>query len=204
MSRKLSQRARERRINRILVIGTIAIIVLALLILAWGLYDQYVLRPKTPVATGKVPEELVTEFMASIYGVEPIYLNEVDIPPEMAQKLPEDMARRFIIIPVEDTSHGFHVAMANPGNLYAIDELKFSIGKEVIPFASAPSAIRRGLDELYGKVDDLVTVEEQLDDYDEEEDELEEVDSLEIADGEDEDPDEDEYTTVDENEPVVL
>jgi parvulin-like peptidyl-prolyl isomerase len=51
MSSKLSRRARERRINRILVIGTIAIIVLALLILAWGLYDQYVLRPKTPVAT---------------------------------------------------------------------------------------------------------------------------------------------------------
>ena len=69
------------------------------------------------VATGKVPEELVTEFMASIYSVEPIYLNEVDIPPAMAQKLPEDMARRFIIIPVEGTPHGFHVAMANPRNL---------------------------------------------------------------------------------------
>ncbi len=154
------------------------------------------------VATGKVPEELVTEFMASIYSVEPIYLNEKDIPQEMAQKLPEDMARRFIIIPVEDTPGGFHVAMANPGNLYALDELKFSIGKEVIPFASAPSAIRRGLDELYGKVDDLVTVEEQLDEYDDEEDDLEEVDSLEIADEEDADMDE-EYTTVDENEPVV-
>ena len=51
MSKKLSQRARKRRLRRILVIGTIAVLVLAVLILAWGLYDHYVLRPKTPVAT---------------------------------------------------------------------------------------------------------------------------------------------------------
>ena len=154
------------------------------------------------VATGKVPEELVTEFMASIYSVEPVYLNELDIPSEMATKISEDMARRFILVPLEETPSGFHVAMANPANLYALDEVKFSIGKEVIPFASAPSAIRRSLDDLYGKVDDLVTVEEQLDDYDEEEDDLEVVESLEVGDEEDE-PGEDDYTTVDENEPVV-
>jgi len=158
---------------------------------------------ETLVATGKVPEELITEFMASIYSVEPIYLNELDIPSEMAGRVPEDMARRFILIPLEDTPSGFNVAMANPGNLYAIDEVKFMIGKEVIPFASAPSAIRRSLDELYGKVDDLVSVEDQLDDYDEEEDELEVVESLEVGGEEEEEGVEDDYTTVDENEPVV-
>jgi type IV pilus assembly protein PilB len=158
---------------------------------------------ETLVATGKVPEELITEFMASIYSVEPVYLNELDIPSEMAGKIPEDMARRFIMIPLEETPHGFNIAMANPGNLYAIDEVKFTIGKEVIPFASAPSAIRRSLDELYGKVDDLVSVEEQLDEYDEEEDELEVVESLEVGGDEDEEDVDDEYTTVDENEPVV-
>ena len=158
---------------------------------------------ETLVATGKVPEELITEFMASIYSVEPVYLNELDIPSEMAGRVPEDMARRFILVPLEDTPSGFNVAMANPSNLYAIDEVKFTIGKEVIPFASAPSAIRRSLDELYGKVDDLVSVEDQLDDYDEEEDELEVVESLEVGGDEEEEGVQDDYTTVDENEPVV-
>src|SRR6056297_3649190 len=71
---------------------------------------------ETLVATGKVPEELITEFMASIYSVEPVYLNELDIPSEMAGRVPEDMARRFILVPLEDTPSGFNVAMANPGN----------------------------------------------------------------------------------------
>jgi type IV pilus assembly protein PilB len=154
------------------------------------------------VATGKVPEELITEFLADIYSVEPVYLNETEIPQEISSKLSEEIARRFIVAPVREYDGMFQVAMANPANLYAIDEVKFNVGKEVLPLASAPSAIRRTLDEIYGKVDDLVTVEDQLEDYDEEDDDLEVVDTLD-SDLEDDEFEEDEYATVDENEPVV-
>lgn len=51
MSKKLSKQARERRLRKILIMGTIVVLVLATLVLAWGLYDHYVLRPRTPVAT---------------------------------------------------------------------------------------------------------------------------------------------------------
>ncbi|MBD3369662.1 type II secretion system protein GspE [Candidatus Fermentibacteria bacterium] len=153
------------------------------------------------VATGKVPEELITEFLSDIYSVDPVYLNETEISPELANKLTEEIARRFIVAPVREYDGMFQVAMANPANLYAIDEIKFNVGKEVLPLASAPSAIRRTLDEIYGKVDDLVTVENQLDDYDEEDDDLEVVDTLDSDLEEDEF--EEEYATVDENEPVV-
>lgn len=61
MSKKLSRRARERRLGRILVAGTITILVLVALVLAWGLYDHYVLRPRTPVASvAGVPIRLET------------------------------------------------------------------------------------------------------------------------------------------------
>jgi len=139
------------------------------------------------VAMGKVPEEIVTEFLADIYSVEPIYLNETAIDSALTQRIPEEMARKFILIPLREEQGLFHIAMSNPGNLYAVDEVKFATGREVLVFASAPSAVRRMLDELYGKVDDLVTVEEKLETYDEKEDELAVVDSLEAELVEDED-----------------
>ncbi|MFP3897050.1 MAG: peptidylprolyl isomerase [Anaerolineales bacterium] len=61
MSKKRSKQAQERRLRRILIVGTVAVLVLAVLILAWGLYDQYVLQPKKPVATvSDVPIPLET------------------------------------------------------------------------------------------------------------------------------------------------
>ncbi len=138
------------------------------------------------VALGKVPEEIVTEFLAEIYSVEPVYLNETPLDSSLAKVIPEDTARKFIIIPIAVEGSYVHVAMANPGNLFAVDEIKFAVGREILVFASAPSAVRRCLDELYGKVDDLVTVEEKLESYDEKESELETVESLEVVDEDEE------------------
>lgn len=137
------------------------------------------------VALGKVPEEIVTEFLAEIYSVEPVYLNETPLSSKLTERLPEETARKFIVLPIAEENRYFHIAMANPGNLFAVDEVKFTVGKEVLVFASAPSAVRRCLDELYGKVDDLVTVEEKLETYDEKENELEMVESLEEVEDED-------------------
>jgi len=154
------------------------------------------------VAGGKVPEEIITEFLAEIYSVDPIYLNETGIDSELCKRIPEEMARKFILIPVLEEPTLFHVAMANPGNLYAVDEVKFATGREVVVYASAPSAVRRTLDELYGKVDDLVTVEEKLETYDEKESELNVVESLEVEDDE-EDILEQQTRDATQDEPVV-
>ena len=131
------------------------------------------------IAAGVVPEDLVTEFLSDIYSVEPVFLNEIDIDKGMAQRFPEELARKFLMVPVREDGEFFYLAMGSPGDLYAIDEAKFSVGKEVMAYASAPSAVRRAQDDLYGKVDDLVSVEDQLIDYDEDLDEIEVVESLE-------------------------
>jgi type IV pilus assembly protein PilB len=153
------------------------------------------------VAGGKVPEEIITEFLADIYSVDPVYLNETSLEQELSKRIPEEMARKFILIPVLEEPNLFHVAMANPGNLYAVDEVKFATGREVVVYASAPSAVRRCLDELYGKVDDLVTVEEKLETYDEKESELNVVESLETED--DDETSLDQTSEATQDEPVV-
>jgi len=131
------------------------------------------------VLGGQVTEELITEFLAEIYGIEPIYLNETGLDSKNASLLNESFARENLVVPVRVEGSTLFAAMADPANLYVIDEIKFATGKEVVVYASAPSAVRRALDDVYGQVDALVSVDETLDDYDEDEDFLEQVSSLE-------------------------
>ena len=154
------------------------------------------------VLRGQVTEELITEFLADIYGVEPIYLNETVFPDDAAKIIAEGPAREHMVIPLERDGKTVSVAMAQPANMYAVDELKFATGAEIIVYASSPSAVRRALDEIYGRRDSLVTVESSLNQYDEDEDGLTEVSSLDPEDDDDESKIEDGLVT-DKDEPIV-
>ena len=157
------------------------------------------------IAIGIVPEDLITEFLAEIYSVKPVFLNELELDQVLAQSLPDETARRYLLVPFKEDKDYFYIGMGSPGDLYAIDDVKFAVGKEVIVYASAPSAVRRAQNELYGKQDSLVSVKDQLDDYEEELDDLEVVQTLGYEDEEDgyEEGDlEDEYSHVMEG-PIV-
>ncbi|MFO7919175.1 MAG: peptidylprolyl isomerase [Anaerolineae bacterium] len=81
MSKKSSKQARERRLRRILIIGTTTVLVLAVLILAWGLYDHYMLQPKKPVATVSgvpIPLETYQDFVRYRRWDYRNYLNQLE------------------------------------------------------------------------------------------------------------------------------
>jgi len=158
------------------------------------------------VSMGIVPEDLITEFLSEIYSVKPVFLNEMRLDSALAESLPEETARRYLLAPFKEEKEYFHIGMGSPGDLYAIDDVKFAVGKEVIVYASAPSAVRRAQNELYGKQDSLVSVKDQLDDYEEEYDDLEVVQTLGYEDEDDDDYEEsnleDEYANLSEG-PIV-
>ncbi len=153
------------------------------------------------VMNGQVTEELITEFLAEIYSIDPIYLNETELGREKAKLLNESFARENLVVPVKAEDNTLFAAMADPANLYVIDEIKFATGMEVVVYASAPSAVRRALDDIYGQVAALVSVDDTLDEYDDE-DRVEEVSSLE-GDEFDEDFDLEDQLNVDAEEPVI-
>jgi type IV pilus assembly protein PilB len=130
------------------------------------------------VSMGIVPEDLITEYLSEIYSVKPVFLNEMEIDHALAGSIPDEIARRYLLAPFKEEEDYLHIAMGSPGDLYAIDDVKFAVGKEVIVYASAPSAVRTALNDLYGKQDSLVSVKDQLDDYEEDLDDLEIVQTL--------------------------
>ncbi|MEN8209319.1 MAG: hypothetical protein ABFR50_08710, partial [Candidatus Fermentibacteria bacterium] len=78
------------------------------------------------VAMGIVPEDLITEYLSEIYSVKPVFLNEMELNPALAESIPDETARRYLLSPFKEEEDYLHIAMGSPGDLYAIDDVKFA------------------------------------------------------------------------------
>ena len=75
--------------------------------------------------------------------------------PKLAQTVPEQVARRFTVVPVGQTDSYLEVATANPFDIDAEKLLAFATGREVRMLLAAPATLRQRLDDLY-RNDDVV------------------------------------------------
>ncbi len=115
------------------------------------------------LSSGYIEEDAFREFLSSIYRVSPISLPGIEIDPEVIRLIPEDIATRFQLIPVARQGRMLEVAMANPDNLFAIDDLKFYTGLEVQPRVAPDSEIKEAIDRFYDRAQTLASVMEEMD-----------------------------------------
>jgi type IV pilus assembly protein PilB len=135
------------------------------------------------VKTGAISEMAYAEFMGQVYNIPAVDLEEKAPPEEVAALIPTEVATKFQVIPVHRQGRILTVAMANPDNIFAIDDIKFITGLEVRPVVATESAIKRAIDRLYDSADSLASImrdmEEDIELLDEPDDDiaLEEVQS---------------------------
>jgi type IV pilus assembly protein PilB len=89
------------------------------------------------------------QLMADHLGTEVIDLRDREIAPEAVQSVPAATARTQLCMPVALYGTSLQVAFANPLNPAIIDELGFSIGKEVIPLVADPSQVEKAINKYY-------------------------------------------------------
>ncbi len=77
---------------------------------------------------GFLDENELTDFVAKQYGVPSIDLDEFDIDPEVAALIPEDVARKHTVVPVNRAGSTLIVATSDPSNIFALDDIKFLTG----------------------------------------------------------------------------
>jgi type IV pilus assembly protein PilB len=129
------------------------------------------------VKTGAISEMAFAEFMGQVYNVAAVDLDMVPIEPSAVDLIPTDVATKFQVVPLKREGRVLTVAMANPDNIFAIDDIKFITGFDVRPVVATETAIKRCIDRLYDSADSLATimgeieedfeiVEEQADDAD--------------------------------------
>jgi type II secretory ATPase GspE/PulE/Tfp pilus assembly ATPase PilB-like protein/CheY-like chemotaxis protein len=82
-------------------------------------------------------------------------LTKIDV--KLISAVPEQLARRFNVVPVRQTDSYLEVATANPFDIDAEKMLAFATGREVRMLLGSPSKIREKLDELYRETDTVVS-----------------------------------------------
>src|SRR6266852_2416322 len=128
------------------------------------------------IKTGAIEESKLTDFLSRQYGVPAINLKDFDIDPEIIKLVPKDVAEKHLVIPVNRAGPSLIVAMSDPSNIYAIDDLKFLTGYNievvVAPEVAIDEASVRDYEkqtsyaEVLGDIDaeevDLATATEEL------------------------------------------
>ncbi len=115
---------------------------------------------------GYIKESDLTQFLSKQYGVPPINLQDFEIDPEVIKLVPEEVARKHTVIPVNRAGAALIVAMSDPSNILAIDDLKFLTGYNIEIVVASEVAIEEALENHYAT---NVSYEEVLDDFDESE-----------------------------------
>jgi type II secretory ATPase GspE/PulE/Tfp pilus assembly ATPase PilB-like protein/CheY-like chemotaxis protein len=100
-----------------------------------------------------ITDEQVLSAIAARFRIARADLSRVD--PKVTQAVPEQLARRFNVIPVRESDSYLEVATANPFDIDAEKVLAFTTGREVRMLLGSPVRIREKLDELY-RSDDIV------------------------------------------------
>jgi type IV pilus assembly protein PilB len=110
------------------------------------------------VKTGAISEMAFAEFMGQVYNVPAVDLDMAPIEPSAVDLIPSDVATKFQVVPLKREGRTLTVAMANPDNIFAIDDIKFITGFDVRPVVATETAIKRCIDRLYDSADSLATI----------------------------------------------
>jgi type IV pilus assembly protein PilB len=102
------------------------------------------------VKLGYVKEEDITSFLSDQYGVPSINLRHFEIDESVIKLIPSEVAQKYLIIPVNRTGATLTIAMVDPTNVFAMDDIKFMTGYNIEPVVASEIAIREAIDQYYG------------------------------------------------------
>ena len=107
-----------------------------------------------------ISEDELIQALQMQLGIEFIDLTKVNIPTELAQMLPKNIAKQYQVVPVRAVKDELYLAMSDPLNFYAIEEVRKAVRRKVIPMVATKAAIERSIQVLYGNEGAARAIEE--------------------------------------------
>ena len=104
---------------------------------------------------GYLKDQELTQIVAQQYSLPAINLAEIEIDPAILKLIPKEICQKHQVIPVQRKGATLIVAMADPANIYAIDELKFLTQYNIEPVVASDQQIEDSLNRYYDKGPDL-------------------------------------------------
>jgi type IV pilus assembly protein PilB len=136
------------------------------------------------VKLGFLTDEDVTNFLSRQYGVPAINLSYFEIDPAVVKLIPFETAKRYQILPLSRVGASLTIAMVDPTNVFAMDDIKFMTGFNIEPVVASESSILAGIEKAYGsrKEEDLEAVMQSMSEMNESDVELQsEEQQIELA-----------------------
>ena len=107
-----------------------------------------------------ITEKQLIEALMIQLGLDYADLNAMELSPEMAQILPKNIAQKYQVVPVRATRSELYLAMADPLNFIAIEEVSAATHRQVIPMIATEAAVERAVQNLYSTQGTLKAIED--------------------------------------------
>jgi type IV pilus assembly protein PilB len=101
------------------------------------------------VKLGFVKDEEITALLSKQYGVPSINLHQFDIDPGVIKLIPSETAHKYQIIPLSRSGATLTIAMTDPTNVFAMDDIKFMTGYNVEPVVASETAVLEAILKYY-------------------------------------------------------
>src|SRR5437868_10038673 len=101
------------------------------------------------IKLGYVKDEEITALLSKQYGVPSIALTQFEIDPAVVKLVPADTAQKYQIIPLSRSGATLTIAMTDPTNVFAMDDLKFMTGYNVEPVVASEIAVLEAVQKYY-------------------------------------------------------
>jgi type IV pilus assembly protein PilB len=102
------------------------------------------------VKLGFVTDEDVTNFLSRQYGVPAINLSYFEVDHAVVKLIPYETAKRYEVLPLSRVGASLTLAMSDPTNVFAMDDIKFMTGFNIEPVVASEQAILEHIDKVYG------------------------------------------------------
>jgi len=99
---------------------------------------------------GFITDDDITGVLSRQYGVPSINLKYYEIDPTVIRLIPQDTALRYQVIPLSRVGSVLTIAMTDPTNVFAMDDVKFMTGFNVEPVVASEAAIADAISRFYG------------------------------------------------------
>lgn len=102
------------------------------------------------ISAGIITEAELIEALRLQLGIEYIDLSKTTIPISLAQVVPKNIAKQFQVVPVRMERDELYLAMSDPMNFYAIEEVKKAVRKKIVPMIATAEGVEHAILVLYG------------------------------------------------------
>jgi type IV pilus assembly protein PilB len=117
------------------------------------------------IKLGLVNDDEITGVLSRQYGVPSINLKYYEVDPSVIRLIPQDTAVRYQVVPLSRVGSTLTIAMTDPTNVFAMDDIKFMTGFNIEPVVAPESAVNEAISKFYGEaqsVEELTKVMKDL------------------------------------------